>query len=78
MRAHLRLCNDKGAEAMVADGPRHGEHSHHTYAVPKQDLTASRLHPRLGMVSDDVVREDIVMPMVMATGCEIQGGLIAQ
>jgi hypothetical protein len=44
---HLRLRDNKGPQAVVADGARHRQHAHHAHAVPKQDLPASRLHPSL-------------------------------
>lgn len=38
---HLRLCNDKGAQAVVSNSPGHCQHSHHPDAIPEQNLATS-------------------------------------
>lgn len=46
-QAHLRLRDHKRPQAVIADGTRHCEHSHHAHAIPKQNLSASSLHTGL-------------------------------
>ena len=50
-QAYLRLCNDEGAQVVVANGTRHGQDTHHTLSIPPHDLTASRLDSRLRFVA---------------------------
>lgn len=47
--SHLWLRNDEGAQAVVADGARHSQHTHDPHTVPEQDLAACSLHTRLHM-----------------------------
>ena len=41
---HLRLRDHKRPQAVIANGARYCEHSHHANAIPKQNLSASSLH----------------------------------
>lgn len=41
------MCDDKGAQAVVANGARHSKHSHDAHAIPEQDLAASSLYTGL-------------------------------
>lgn len=45
--SHLWLCDDEGAQVVVADGAGDGEYAHHALAIPPHHLPACRLHPRL-------------------------------
>ena len=48
---YLRLCNDKGSEAVVANGTGHSQHAHHPHSIPEQDLSSCCLHTSLQTVT---------------------------
>lgn len=43
-RPHLRLWDDIWAQAVVTNGTRHGQHTHHPVAVPVQHLPSGFLN----------------------------------